>query len=248
MPRSVRTSLPGALPALLLCLLLPIPLGAATHKAKAKEHKARAPRIHSVGLGAFRPVPYTADPDAAAPAQTQLRIRPLIVDGRIAQWTTGDVHLVTATTFTVREALRVNDSLPTDPHPRWIWQLGPWLLVHRTTGRVAELHLPDFDPLVSSVTWFRDYAAYCGLHTGGKLVYAIVAEVGTRKPLVSKKLSAFDPANHPTPVCAPANWQLDPLRVSFLPTDATPITYSIDNGFAAPVPSADNTTSSVPIP
>jgi|SRR5579875_1004033 len=246
MLRSVRTWVPGALPALLLGLLLPTFLCAATHKAK--ERKTRAPRVHSVGLGAFRPVSYTADPDAATPVHTQLRIRPLIVDGRIAQWTTGDVHLVTATTFTVREALRVNDSLPDDPHPRWIWQLGPWLLVNRTSGRVAELHLPGFDPLISQVAWFRDYAAYCGLRSGGKLLYAVVAQIGTRKPLVSKRLSAFDPASHPTPVCAPANWQLDPLRVSFLPADATPITYSIDNGFAAPLKSADNTPSSVPIP
>jgi hypothetical protein len=246
MPRSVRTPVPGALPALLLCLLLPLPLFAAAHKSK--KHKVRTPRVHSVGLGAFRPVPYIADPDAANPAQTQLRIRPLIVDGRIAHWTTGEVHLVTATTFTVREALRVNDSLPADPHPRWIWQLGPWLLVNRTTGHSAEMHLPGFDPLVSQVAWFRDYAAYCGLHSGGKLVYAVVTRIGSRKPLVSKKLSAFDPASHPTPVCALANWQLAPLRVSFLPTDATPITYSLDHGFAVPVTSADSTPSSVPIP
>ncbi len=246
MPHPVRHPVRSSILLLLLCLLLPLALPAATRKSK--EHKTREPHVHSVGLGAFRPVPYTADPDAADPAQTQLRIRPLIVDGRIANWTTGDVHLVTADTFTVREALRVNDSLPTDTHPRWIWQLGPWLLVNRTTGHAAELHLPDFDLSISNVVWFRDYAAYCGLHGGGKLVYAVVAQVGNRTPLVSKKLSAFNPASHPTPICAPATWQLDPLRVSFLPTDATPITYSLDSGFAVPVKNADESASSVPIP
>ena len=62
-----------------------------------------------------------------------------------------------------------------------MWQRGPWLLVDRVTGRVTALKLPDYDPGVSQVSWFRDYAAYCGLTASGKSLYAVVAQVAARK-------------------------------------------------------------------
>ncbi len=90
-----------------------------------------------------------------------LKVRPLMVDGRQKEWTTGDTHDVTDRSFAIRRAMRLNDALPGES-PRWNWQPGPWLLVDRSTGHIAALHLPDFDEEVSEVVWYRDYAAYCG--------------------------------------------------------------------------------------
>ena len=73
-----------------------------------------------------------------------------------------------------------------------MWQRGPWLLVDRVTGHVTALKLPDYDPGVSQVSWFRDYGAYCGVTASGKSLYAVVAQVAARKPVLAKKLSAFD--------------------------------------------------------
>ena len=88
----------------------------------------------------------------------------------------------------------MNDGLPGEA-VHWTWQPGPWLMVDRVTGHIAALHLPDFDPQVSDVVWFRDYAAYCGIATtvkGGLM--AVVAELGARKAVVQQKLSAWPAA------------------------------------------------------
>ena len=74
----------------------------------------------------------------------------------------------------------------------------------RVTGHVTALKLPDYDPGVSQVSWFRDYGAYCGVTASGKSLYAVVAQVAARKPVLAKKLAAFDPENHPDPVCGAA--------------------------------------------
>ena len=94
-----------------------------------------------------------------------------------------------------------------------MWQRGPWLLVDRAAGHVTPLKLPDYDPGVSQVSWFRDYAAYCGLTPSGKSLYAVVAQVAVRKPVLAKRLAAFDPEDRPEPVCAAPEWQRSPLRV-----------------------------------
>ena len=99
----------------------------------------------------------------------------------------------------------------------WVWQRGPWLLVDRATGHVAALKLPDYDPGVSQVSWFRDYGAYCGVTASGKSLYAVVAQLAARKPVLAKKLEAFDAENHPQPVCGLPEWQREPLRVTFHP-------------------------------
>ena len=143
------------------------------------------PKVHTVTLGAFRKVPYTqpdATPDTKADETSTLKIRPLFVDDHQKEWTTGEIHDVTDRTFTVRRALRLNDALPTDAAPHWIWQPGPWLSVDRVTGHITALHLPDFDAAVSDVVWFRDYAAYCGIATTAKGgLFAIVAQLGARR-------------------------------------------------------------------
>jgi hypothetical protein len=128
------------------------------------------PKPHVVALGAVRREPYSArsDPAGARNDETELKVRPLVVDGKVKEWTTGDAHDVTDRSFAVRRAVRLNDALPTDHGEHWVWQRGPWLLVDRTTGKIAALRLPDFDPAVSDAVWFRDYAAYCGVNATRK--------------------------------------------------------------------------------
>ena len=129
---------------------------------------AASPRkVHTVGLGAAKRVSYSrvGDPAGAAAGEDALRIRALLVDGVLKEWTTGEAHDVTDRSFVVRRVIRLNDALPGDkPVPadkHWVWQRGPWLLVDRVTGHVVALELPDYDPGVSQVSWFRDYGAYC---------------------------------------------------------------------------------------
>jgi hypothetical protein len=59
-----------------------------------------------------------------------------------------------------------------------------------------------------------------------------VAQVAARKAVLAKKLAAFDPENHPQPVCAAAEWQREPLRVTFHPTGKDPSSFDIVPGSA----------------
>jgi hypothetical protein len=192
---------------------------------------AATPKVHTVALGAIRRVPYTqpdATPDSKTNETSILKIRPLLVDDHQKEWTTGDAHDVTDRSFTIRRALRLNDALPADSAPHWIWQPGPWLLVDRTTGHITPLHLPDFDPAVSDVAWFRDYAAYCGIATTAKGgLYAIVAQLGARRPVVQRQIGPWPQPNHFIPVCQPAKWQRLPVRVTIQPTRGEPNTFDV---------------------
>ncbi len=191
----------------LVFLLVQLPVSAAPRKP------------HVVGIGAGKRVPYSkaGDPAGAAPGEADLKIRPLLVDGSLKEWTTGEAHNVTDRSFVVRRVLRINDSLPGDKQEHWVWQRGPWLLVDRVTGHAAPLKLPDYDPGVSQVSWFRDYGAYCGVTATGKSLYAVVAQVAARKPVLAKKVEGFDPdpAKNIDPVCGQPEWQREPLRVTF---------------------------------
>lgn len=199
-----------------------------------------AKKPHAVFLGAAKKVPYSpaGDPAGALPGDTELRIRALIVDGVVKEWTTGDTHDVTDRSFVVRRALRLNDQLPGDKpasaESHWVWQRGPWLLIDRATGHIAALKLPDFDPAVSQVSWFRDYAAYCGVTASGKSLYAVVAQLAVRKPVLAKKIAALSPDRQPAadPVCAPPQWQRDPLRVTFHPAGKDAAGFDITPGSA----------------
>jgi hypothetical protein len=167
---------------------------------------AATPKVHTVTLGPFRKLPYTqpdATPDTRADETSTLRIRPLFVDDRQKEWTTGEIHDITDRTFTVRRALRINDSLPNEAAQRWVWQPGPWLSVDRITGHITALHLPDFDAAVSDVVWFRDYAAYCGISTAARNggLFAIVAQLGARRAVVQKQIGKWPQADHFIPVC-----------------------------------------------
>jgi hypothetical protein len=210
-----------------------------------------APKAHSVVLGAVKKVPYSkaGDPAGAAAGEDSLKIRALLVDGALKEWTTGDAHDVTDRSFVVRRAIRLNDELPGEAlkgpgaeKEYWVWQRGPWLMVDRATGRVTALKLPDYDPGVSQVSWFRDYAAYCGVTASGKSLYAVVAQIAGRKPVLAKKLAAFDAADAPAPVCAAPDWQREPLKVTFHPAGAQAVSYDVAPGSAVLVEDADDET------
>ncbi len=199
-----------------LALALPCPMLAAA-------------KPHVIALGATKKVPYSVagDPAGAAPDEKELRVRPLVIDTKIKEWTTGEAHDVTDRSFAVRRAIRLNDALPTDKADHWVWQRGPWLLVDRATGHITAIKLPDYDPAVSNLVWFRDYAAYCGLNANGRQLYAVVAQVAARKPLLAKKIGGWDPEDHPKPACAPSVWQREPLRITFQPTGSPQTSYDL---------------------
>src|ERR1019366_6759849 len=117
---------------------------------------AASRKVHTVFLTAAKQVPYSkvGDPAGAATGENSLKIRALLVDGILKEWTTGDAHDVTDRSFVVRRVIRINDVLPSDSSlqkpareaSRWVWQRGPWLLVDRVTGHIVALKLPDYDP------------------------------------------------------------------------------------------------------
>jgi hypothetical protein len=224
-------------------------LAAFTAVAATPQHK-----VHLVVLGATRKVPYSkaGDPAGAAQTENELKVRALLVDGVLKEWTTGEAHDVTDRSFVVRRVIKLNDNLPADksglsekssvkPAPAassWVWQRGPWLLVDRQTGHIVVLKLPDYNPAVSQVVWFRDYGAYCGVTASGKSLYAVVAQVAARKPLLARKLSAFDSENHSDPACGTVEWQREPLRVTFHATGKEAVSYDIVPGSAVLVEEA----------
>jgi hypothetical protein len=203
-------------------------------------------KVHVVGLGAVRRVPYSTagDPAGAVPEEKALKIRPLVVDGVVKEWTTGEAHDITDRSFVVRRVIKINDELPGEkagnPEKHWVWQRGPWLLVDRVTGHIAALKLPDYDPGVSQVIWFRDYGAYCGVTASGKSLYAVVAQVAARKPVLAKKLAALDLSNRTEPACNIAEWQRDPLRATFHPAGRDAVSFAIVPGSAVLVEESED--------
>jgi hypothetical protein len=206
---------------------------------------ARTPKIHTVGLGAGKKVPAlpstTAEAAAAENDRLTLRVRPLVVDDRVKEWTTGEAHDVTDRSFAVRRAVRINDTLPQEGAARWIWERGPWLLIDRTSGHITVLHPPEFDPAVSEVVWFRDYAAYCGVHTTTKVAYvtAMVYQIGARRPLLQRQLGAWNTDSQSAAACDAATWERKPLRVTFHPAAGEAIGFNIVGLSAALVEEAD---------
>ncbi len=217
-------------------------LAIAVMLAAAAATQASPRKSHNVVLGAAKKVPYSkaGDPAGAAPGEDVLKTRALLIDGVLKEWTTGEAHDVTDRSFVVRRVIKVNDALPSDASPKnsarsashWVWQRGPWLLVDRVTGRISPLKLPEYNPGVSQVSWFRDYGAYCGVTASGKSLYAVVAQVAARKAVLAKKLAAFDPENHPDPVCGAPDWQREPLRITFHPTGKDAVSFDLVPGSA----------------
>jgi hypothetical protein len=156
-------------------------------------------------------------------------IRALTVDGRIKEFTTGEPHDVTDTLFTIQRAYRVNDSLPDDPRtlPKWRWQRGGWVLIDRTTGRVTQLRLPEFDPYYSQAAWYRDYVAYCGVSDSGEKLFAVVTQIGAKKPVLRSSLGETNGGAMPDSECSVPTWQRQPTRVTFFPKGRKELTFEV---------------------
>jgi hypothetical protein len=193
---------------------------------------AATPKIHVITFGKWMSVKYFSASDDTQPQN--LKVRPLIVDGRVKEYTLGSAHEVTERLFVVQRAFRLNDSLPEDAGaPRWQWQRGGWLLVDRSTGHISAISLAEFDSTYSAASWYRDYVAYCGLSEDGKKISAVVVQLNRRKAVLKKLLSEA-PARNDGPkvdaatkaitandgaasdlACPPPAWQRAPVRVSF---------------------------------
>ena len=164
-----------------------------------------------------------------------ISVRPLFLDTKLKEYTTGPAHDITDRVFVVRRAYRVNDSLPNESSARWLWQRGGWLLVDRNTGRITQLKLTDFDPYYSDVSWYRDYAAYCGVADDGNRVSALVVQITTKKPIYKKTLEKLG-GEFPNAVCEAPLWQRNPARVVFSPLGGDQLSVDINGRFADVTP------------
>jgi hypothetical protein len=64
--------------------------------------------------------------------------------------------------------------------------------------------------------------------------------LAARKPVISKKLTAFEAENHPEPICAAADWQREPLRVTFHPGGKDAVSFDVAPGSAVLVEESDD--------
>ena len=182
------------------------------------------PKQHVISFGKWTSVKW---PDANGKKLLDLKVRPLFVDGRLKEYVTGSSHELTERLFVVRRAFRVNDALPDENSARWQWQRGGWLLVDRATGRISQLSLAEFDPFYSTASWYRDYIAYCGVSDDSKKRFAVVAQVGRRKPILKKALGEPLGGEEPDSECPAPVWTRSPVQVTFAPEGSTSMVFSI---------------------
>lgn len=165
----------------------------------------------------------------------ELKVRPLMVNGEVKFMSTGESHEITPQLFVVREAHRLNDKLPSDTAAQWKWQPGAWVMVNRQTARVSKLTLPEFDSFYSEAAWFRDFVAYCGVAENEKL-YAMVMQVGRRKPVVKKLLGGAKVGDLPNSECERPQWLRQPTRVVFEPVGGEKQSFNV-RGQSVEIPS-----------
>jgi hypothetical protein len=203
---------------ILLRLLIPLVLAGMPLSAASKPHV--------ITFGKWTTVETLTGPEEVQ--KLRLKVRPLYVDGKLKEFTEGTPHEITERLFVVQRMIRVNDSLPSDTGatPQWVWQLGGWIIVDRGSGHVAAANLPKFEPELSLASWYRDYAAYCGISADGKKIYATVVQLGRRKPILDKPLdeTVDDSAN---PACASPSWQRHPPRVTFRSQDDHKLSFAV---------------------
>lgn len=185
------------------------------------------PKPHVISFGKWTAAKWFAGTTGGKPLD--IKVRALYVDTRLKEYTTGPAHDVTDRLFVVRRVFRLNDTLPeeTATAPRWQWERGGWLLIDRVTGRVSQISLPEFDPFYSTPSWYRDYIAYCGVSEDGKKLFAIVAQLGRRKPILKKPLGEPGGDDEPDSECPAPAWQRQPVRVTFEPDEDQKLTFSI---------------------
>lgn len=183
-----------------------------------------APKPHVVSFGKWTTVKWLVGEDENH--AVDVRVRPLLVDGHTKEFTVGPIHDITERSFVVQRMYRLNDSLAQETS-RWRWERGGWLLVDRISGKAQAIALQGFDPYRSTVAWFRDYAAYCGVSSDGKKVFAIVSQVGNRKVVLKKAIGDAGDDEMPDSACPAPVWQRSPSRVTFSPKGNQKIVYTI---------------------
>jgi hypothetical protein len=194
---------------------------------------AAAAKPHLITFGKWTTVQCCLDSAVSTEGNKPLtlKVRPLLIDAHVKEFTLGLPHDVTDRLFVVRRVFRINESLPQESAslPHWQWERGGWLLVDRITGRISAINLPDFDALYSVASWYRDYVAYCGVSEDGKKIYAVVSQIARRKPVLKK---VFESATNgikdaPTDPCPAPTWQRSPSRVTFEPAGTPKQTFAI---------------------
>jgi hypothetical protein len=198
-----------------------------------------ASKSHVVSLGKSNAIKWCVGPNEGK--CLDFKVRALYVDSRIKEFTLGTSHDITERLFVVRRAFRVNDALPGEAlSPRsWVWQRGGWLLVDRMTGHVSVVNLPEFDSYYSVASWYRDYAAYCGVSDDGKKLFAVVFQVGRRKPVLKKALGETAADEMPDSECPAPIWERHPARVTFEADENEKSTYTV-RGHAADLMNDDD--------
>jgi hypothetical protein len=191
-----------------------------------------ATKPHVVSFGKWSSIKWCVGP--SEDKCLEFKVRVLFVDARMKEFTLGTPHDITERLFAVRRAVRVNDSLPGEnaSPTRWVWQRGGWLLVDRVTGHVSAIALPEFDSYYSVASWYRDYVAYCGVSDDGKKLFAVVFQMGRRKPVLKKSLGETAEDDMPDSECPAPVWERRPARVTFQADENHKSTYTV-RGHAA---------------
>ncbi len=184
----------------LLIAMLPIGLTAAA-----------ASKPHVVSLGKATPVKLFVG--SSEDRTIDISVRPLYVDSKLKDFTTGETHDVTDREFVVRQGVShqrqlAGRSARSQPSGSGNVAAGCWST--GVSGKIALVKLPDFDAFYSEVSWYRDYAAYCGITSNGERVDAVVAEIGGKKPLFHKELGKVSAGDSSDKNCAPPRWDRQP--------------------------------------
>jgi hypothetical protein len=165
-----------------------------------------AAKPHVVAFGKWTTIKWVSGDEPGKPED--VRVRPLYVDGHTKEYTVGPPHDITERAFVVQRMFRLNESLPQESGPpRWRWERGGWLLTDRVTGKIQPVNLP--------------YVAYCGLSDDGKKSYAMIVQLGRRKPLLKKPVAEAEMRECMAPV-----WQRMPVRATFEPKGGQKFTFS----------------------
>jgi len=199
-----------------------------------------ASKPHVVSFG--KPQPVKLFIGASESKTMDITVSPLFVDTKLKEYTTGKQHDVTDRQFVIRRAFRINDALPDEARksPKWLWELGGWLLVDRSSGRITPIKLLDFDPFYSEVSWYRDYAAYCGTTANGEKLDAVVVQIGVKKPLYRKELGKANGGEQSDSDCSAPQWNRQPARVTFLPKVGDKLSVTVRGRFVDEVPDDDS--------
>jgi len=141
---------------------------------------------HVITFGKWTTVPWSPNAAAADDKPLTLKVRPLLVDARVKEFNARRRSRCN------RPAVRGTPRLPHQRQPSPGTRLGSSLaMAARRMASSGPHHrphlaanLPEFDAFYSAASWYRDYAAYCGVSEDGKKVYAVVAQISRRKPIV----------------------------------------------------------------